>query len=474
MIVAARRRGRRPRCAILVIRRAGSVLVLGGRDGRLLALGGGLRGLRRDRDRGTRLHARRDGRLGAVAAADVARQQSRKLAGKHHGQDGGGHRCRQQRHPAAVTGPGTGQHGPQPSTRDRLRGDRAHDAIGEVRGRIRDRVGQVAIQIGHGRLQVARQIGLIGIERPAGHAATSRSSTGRRRSSPRRRCGLHRVQGTLGNLGDLLQAHLAEEAQRDHLAVGISQAGHRQAHLSLPFAGQRGGHRIGSWGAERQVRRQLGGRPPLAQAAERLPRRDAHQPAAQRPIAAVGADRSVGHHEALLGHVLGVVGTAEDAQAGAVDGDLFALHQEAEGVMVAVQDGIDETAVVHGPIVPCGCAHSPSVVPRAVVSAAGTGVATVVVVAVAGARVVVVLVVVAVAGAGVVLVIAAARTRPVLVLAVGLRTLGCFRTLRRLGTCGSLVVEVLVLAGLGAGRCATDLAAGEGVNVRGRAGLGGP
>src|SRR4029079_6945254 len=59
----------------------------------------------------------------------------------------------------------------------------------------------------------------------------------------------------------------------------------------------------------------------------------------------------------LLGHVLGVVRTAKDAEAGTVDGDLFAFHQQAEGVMVAVQHGSDETVVVHRPIVPCGCAH---------------------------------------------------------------------------------------------------------------------
>ena len=119
------------------------------------------------------------------------------------------------------------------------------------------------------------------------------------------------------------------------------------------------------------------------------------------------------------------MGTAENAQAGAVDGDLLALHQQAEGVMVAVQHGIDEAAVVHGPIVPCSCAHPTSVVPAgpAVVAAAGAGVAAVVIVAAAGAGVVTVIL--GIAGTGVVLLLAAtAGAGPILVLALGFRTLG--------------------------------------------------
>jgi hypothetical protein len=77
----------------------------------------------------------------------------------------------------------------------------------------------------------------------------------------------------------------------------------------------------------------------------------------------VFAERPVGTHEALLCDVLGVVRASQDAQASAEDGDLLALDQEPKRATVAAQDGIDEAAIIHGPIVPRCRRHLPSVVP---------------------------------------------------------------------------------------------------------------
>ena len=47
--------------------------------------------------------------------------------------------------------------------------------------------------------------------------------------------------------------------------------------------------------------------------------------------------------------------TTKDAQADAEDRELLPLHQDPEGVSVSRENGIDEAAVIHGPIVPrCG------------------------------------------------------------------------------------------------------------------------
>ena len=102
------------------------------------------------------------------------------------------------------------------------------------------------------------------------------------------------------------------------------------------------------------------------------------QPAAQRTVAAVGAKRAKGHHEALLGDVLGIVRPAKDAEAGPVHRHLLALDQHAERIAITGQNGVDEAAVIHGLIVPRRCCHRRSVV-ASVMAGAGAVVVAVLV-----------------------------------------------------------------------------------------------
>src|SRR6185503_18627667 len=97
----------------------------------------------------------------------------------------------------------------------------------------------------------------------------------------------------------------------------------------------------------REVVVELGSVAPLTEPSIRLARGDPQQPPAQRAVATVAAERSVGHREALLCHVLGVVRTAEDPKAGAVDDTLLSLHDEPEHLSIARQHGVDEGAVLH-------------------------------------------------------------------------------------------------------------------------------
>lgn len=79
------------------------------------------------------------------------------------------------------------------------------------------------------------------------------------------------------------------------------------------------------------------------------------------------------------------MGATENAQAGSKDGGMLPLDEDAEGMAVATQDGIDEAAIIHGLIVPFTNRHRRQ---RGATSVA---------VAVARARVVVIVIVIVVA-----------------------------------------------------------------------------
>lgn len=77
--------------------------------------------------------------------------------------------------------------------------------------------------------------------------------------------GLHRVQRATRRRGDLVQGHLAEEAEGDDLAIWLAQGRHRQPDGALPLTGQRDCEGIRGWRAEHKVRLELGRLAPLAE-----------------------------------------------------------------------------------------------------------------------------------------------------------------------------------------------------------------
>ncbi len=97
---------------------------------------------------------------------------------------------------------------------------------------------------------------------------------------------------------------------------------------------------------------QLGGRTPLLEPPVRLALRYSQEPGADRSLPAVATDGAKRGHEALLGHIFGVVGPPEDTQAGAVHDGRLVLDDPAEGVAVSRAGSIDEGVVIHAPIVP--------------------------------------------------------------------------------------------------------------------------
>ena len=176
--------------------------------------------------------------------------------------------------------------------------------------------------------------------------------------------GLDRAERPLRLTRDLLERQVAEEAQRDDLAVRLGQGGDGAADVGGPLRAN---------GDARRVRRCDRGRstasvaaaaadPPVGSSApvgssqvteRRWPRlaqsdpdRDPGQPRAERAVAAPARERAVGGHERLLGGVLGLVQVAEDAVAGPDDRGRFALDEEAEGIAVAGEHGIDDRAVI--------------------------------------------------------------------------------------------------------------------------------
>src|SRR6185312_10153064 len=131
---------------------------------------------------------------------------------------------------------------------------------------------------------------------------------------------LDRAQRPARQRGYLLERALAEEAQRDDLAVRFIEAGEGAtgrsrtlgAECRLLWLRARGcrdrGHGIA---LERSHRADPADRLAPARLTDREPHCDARQPRAERTIAAPRRERAIRAHERLLGDVLGLVHVAE-------------------------------------------------------------------------------------------------------------------------------------------------------------------
>ena len=178
--------------------------------------------------------------------------------------------------------------------------------------------------------------------------------------------GLDGPERSTGLAGDLVEAQLAEEPQRDDLAVRLGERRRRRARTSVARSARRASDdgsvmrprpssdawSIAADRSGRVVRRRS--RPngsrhatdrPLAGLAQGDPDRDARQPRPERAVAAPAGERAIGGHECLLGGILGLVEVAEDPVAGPDDRRRLALDEAAEGVAVAGEDGLDRGAV---------------------------------------------------------------------------------------------------------------------------------
>ncbi len=83
-------------------------------------------------------------------------------------------------------------------------------------------------------------------------------------------------------------------------------------------------------------------------ASQRDPNGDPGQPRSERTVATPRGEAPKGRHEGLLGRILGLMEIAEDAMAGPQDGWTFALHEHAECIAIAGQDGIHCGAFIGG------------------------------------------------------------------------------------------------------------------------------
>ena len=161
------------------------------------------------------------------------------------------------------------------------------------------------------------------------------------------------IERTARGCGNFIKRHLTEEAQGHHLTVGLPEGGHGLAHRSLALVSEHDGKRIGAGCTEDELGAELHGLASLPKASERLAGRDAQEPAPERALAPVRRDRSVRHHERLLSNIFGIMGSAQDPQADAVDHPLLPLDKEPERVAISGEHGIHQGAVIHACMVPC-------------------------------------------------------------------------------------------------------------------------
>jgi hypothetical protein len=89
-----------------------------------------------------------------------------------------------------------------------------------------------------------------------------------------------------------------------------------------------------------------GHRPSACSLAQGDPDRDPRQPRTERAVASPGRQRLVGGHECFLGRILGRREVAEDPLARADDGRTFRLDQASERLPVAIENGLDDRALV--------------------------------------------------------------------------------------------------------------------------------
>ena len=315
---------------------------------------------RDEQDEGERLGADRD------RPAAAGRHAPRRSDRGHEGGDP----------PAAAPGAG-----PDHEARRRLPCDREHDPVLEAVGRP-DRVGrrerfQLARhhervgQLGVRRLRLtggARrpQLGRIEAAARPGHAAPPGSTVERRRWSPRRSWVLtvpsgrsvwraissswsspkkRRVTTSRYGSGNAATAPRRSAARSPRTARSAGSFCPAAATDRASSAAAAGSVRSGSAGSGRI---DPGDGPPAAGLAERDAHRDPGQPCPERSFAAPARERAIRGHERFLGRILGLVQVAEDAVAGANDRRRFALHEQAVGVAITGQHGIDDRPLIAG------------------------------------------------------------------------------------------------------------------------------
>lgn len=157
-------------------------------------------------------------------------------------------------------------------------------------------------------------------------------------------------QGSTGLGGDLVEAQLAEEAQRDDLAIGLVETADRRAE-SCGALGSKGTHCRIRTSRKVDAGRRIARIDPCHVAsalgsAERDPDGDARQPGPERSVATPAGEAPEGGHEGLLGGVLGIVEVAEDSVAGADDRGRLAIDEDPERVAIAGKHGLDSGALI--------------------------------------------------------------------------------------------------------------------------------
>jgi hypothetical protein len=150
--------------------------------------------------------------------------------------------------------------------------------------------------------------------------------------------------------GDLVEAQLTEETQRDGLAIWLVQAADRRSDPGRALGSQRGDRGIRAARqvdtGSRLVRVDPGHGAPALSPTERDPDGDPRQPRPERIIAAPAGEAPEGGHERFLGCVLGLMKVPDDAVAGADDGSRFPLDEDPERVPVTGQDSLDSGAFI--------------------------------------------------------------------------------------------------------------------------------
>ena len=163
--------------------------------------------------------------------------------------------------------------------------------------------------------------------------------------------GLDRAQRPPRLNGDLVETQLAEEAERDHLAVRFVETADGRPDPSRALRLKRGDGRVrpagqidpGGWVRRvdpRHVAAALG-------TSERGPHGDPCQPCAEWTIATPAGEASEGGHERLLGCIFSLMGIAEHPVAGANDSRCVTLDQESKRIPIAGQDGFDSGALIN-------------------------------------------------------------------------------------------------------------------------------
>jgi hypothetical protein len=164
--------------------------------------------------------------------------------------------------------------------------------------------------------------------------------------------GLDRTDWPSSLVRDLVEAEIAEEPERHGLAVRLVETGDGRPDIRGARGPERGHGRIRAAGQiERTIR--IGGIDPrdvapLLCPPERDPDGDPGEPRPDRAIGPPAGEASEPHHERLLGRILGFMEVPQDPVARPDDRRRLALDEDAEGLAIAGEDGVDSAAFIKG------------------------------------------------------------------------------------------------------------------------------